>query len=201
MPAPIARFFRHPVVPAAKPAGASVPHCIIVTGPRHAGKVSWLQETIHAVRADQPSARCAVLIAEEGVTEMERFAQAVPGVTVHRFFLPCQCCPAAADLPRHARALAEASGADWLFVALPVLPATGLIAEFDALVHWPREVVVCLDADWSEARRTRTLSFFQFQLVSAADRVIETRAQPVFDYPSSRQHELRCDPAAVLTLA
>lgn len=159
-------------------ARTAAPRCIIVTGPRRAGKTRWLQETIHTVRADQPSARFAVLSAEEGTTRMERFAQNVPGITVHRLFLPCPCCPAAADLPRYTRALIAESKADWLFFELPVLPAIGLIAEFDTHMRWLRKVVVCLNAGWATARRTGTFSYFQTQLVEGANRVIEPSSRP-----------------------
>ena len=80
--------------------------------------------------------------------------------------------PRAAELLRHVQALVAASGADWLSVDLPVLAATGLIAQFDALVRWPREIILCLDTKWAKARRSDTLSFPQFQLISSADRVI-----------------------------
>lgn len=180
MPAPTAKPIRQ-ATPAVRRVSVTVPRCIIVTGPRHAGKTRWLQETIHTLRADHPSVRCAVLTAEEGATAMERFVQIVSDLTVRRLFLPCPCCPAVADLPRHARALVEESGADWLFVELPVLPAIGLIAEFDTFVHWPREVVVCLNAHWAKARRTRTLSYFQTRLVDAADRVIDTPDRAAFN--------------------
>lgn len=169
MPAPATRsgFSRAPVIP---------PRCTIVTGPSGAETARWLQATIHLSRADRLSTSCAVLTIPEAAGEMERFAQVVPRVSVRRLTLPCLCCSGAAELPRRVRALAGESEADWLFVALPVLAAHGLIAEFDALVRWPREVIVCLDAAWSEARRTDSLSYFQFSLISAADRVIETAA-------------------------
>lgn len=157
-----------PVVPA---------RCTIVTGPSGTETARWIQETIHTSRVDRLSARCAVLVSLENAAEMARFAEAVPRVTVRRLTLPCLCCPGAAELPRRVRALAEESDADWLFVALPVLAANGLIAEFDALVRWPREVVVCLDDAWTEARRTDSLSYFQFRLISAADRVIAAPAR------------------------
>ncbi len=154
-----------------------MPRCIIVTGPGHADKVSWLHETTHAIQAEQPSTHYAVLSVNKDAIGMERFAQAARGVTIRRLFLPCKCCPAAADLPRHVHTATEAIDVDWVSLMLSVLAATGLIAEFDALVCWPREVVVCLGPDWTEARRADTLSFFQFRLITSANRVIESRTK------------------------
>lgn len=146
-----------------------------------------MQATIHLSRADRLSANCAVLTPPETAGEMERFARAVPRVSVRRLILPCLCCPGAAELPRRVCALAEESEADWLIVALPALAANGLIAEFDALVRWPREVVVCLDASWTESRRTDSLSCFQFRLISTADRVIDAPGRPG---PARRRMEI-----------
>lgn len=153
-------------------------HTVFITGPRVAAKVRWLQETIHEIRAGHSSARCAILSAESGIADLERFARVVPGVTVRRFVLPCFCCPAAAELPRHARTLAEDSRADWLFIDLPVLAAGSLIAEFDALVRWPCEFVLCVDADWGKACHAGTLSFAQIALTDMADRVVMAAPAP-----------------------
>lgn len=181
-----------------RPVCPSAPRCMIVTGPRRAGKTRWLQETVHALRAGQPSARCAVLTVKDSMIGVDRSVQNVPGGVMRRLFLPCSCCSAAVDLPRHVLALAQESGADWLFVELPVLSAINLIAEFDTLVRWPREVVVCLNADWAKARHTGTLSYFQVQLLGAADRVIEAPAGSVID---DRHAGLRaCAPDTVLDL-
>lgn len=167
--------------PTARAAVTPAPRCILVTGPAGTEKVRWLQETIHTLRADGLVANCAVLATPETAGEMERFARVVPRVSVRRLILPCLCCPGAAELPRRVRALAEESGADRLFVDLPVLAAAGLIAEFDALVRWPREIVVCLDAGWTAARHADSLSYFQFSLLSAADRVIDAPGRPVLN--------------------
>lgn len=174
------------------PAPLVLPRCTIVTGPAGTGKARWMQETIHFSRADAPAINCAVLVAPETAAEMERFARVVPRVNVRRLTLPCLCCPGAADLPRLVRALVEESGADWLFVDLPALAATGLVAQSDALVRWPREIVVCLDAEWAEARRNDSLSFFQFQLITSADRIIDAPAPAGFigHRPGSYSHQL-----------
>jgi G3E family GTPase len=148
------------------------PHCVFVTGPRRAGKTRWLQLQIHDLSEKQSGARCAVLLAEEGRTRMDGFAQDTPGVTVRRLLLPCTCCPALADLPGALRALVAAVRPDWLFVEVPALAAAGLAAEFDRVLGWPRELVVCLDRAWATARREHGLSPFQMILLELADRVV-----------------------------
>lgn len=153
------------------------PRCIILTGPRSPGKARWLDERIASIHARNPNARCAVLLADERLTRTNRFADASPKVDVRCLFMPCLCCPGAADLPRVARAFAGASRAEWLFIELPVLPAASLIAEFDRVVGWPREVAVWLNRDWSRARRAQTLSVFQARLLALADHVVEEPAR------------------------
>lgn len=56
------------------------PHCVFVTGPRGAGKTRWLQRQIHDLAEKQPGTGSAVLLAGEGRTRMERFAQDTPGL-------------------------------------------------------------------------------------------------------------------------
>lgn len=143
-----------------------------------------MRETIQ-----ESAVKCAVLAPEETAAAMERFARGAPWVSVRRLAVPCLCCPAAAGLPGLVRTLAEEGGPGRLFVDLPVLAAASLLAEFDALVRWPREVVVCLDAGWTEARRAEALSYFQFRLLAAADRVI--------DCPDSRR-DVRCGRIPIL---
>jgi G3E family GTPase len=152
------------------------PHCVFVTGPRRAGKTRWLQLQIHDLSEKQPGARCAVLLAEEGRTRMDGFAQNTPGVTVRRLLLPCICCPALADLPGALCALVAAARPDWLFVEVPALAAAGLVAEFDRACGWPRKLVVCLDRVWATARREHALSLFQMVLLELADRVVSNPA-------------------------
>ncbi len=148
------------------------PHCVFVTGPRGAGKTRWLQLKIHDLAEKQPGARCAVLLAEEGRTRMEKFAQDSPGVAVRRLLLPCTCCPALAELPGALRALVAAVRPDWVFVEVPALAAAGLVAEFDRVLGWPRELVVCLDRAWATAQREHASSPFQMVLLELADRVV-----------------------------
>jgi G3E family GTPase len=149
---------------------------VFVTGPRGAGKTRWLQLQIHHLAEKQPGTRCTVLLAEEGRTRMEGFAQDTPGVTVRRLLLPCTCCPALADLPGALRALVAAVRPDWLFVEVPALAAAGLVAEFARACGWPRELVVCLDRAWATARREHGLSPFQMVLLELADRVVSNPA-------------------------
>jgi hypothetical protein len=157
----------------------SPPLCIVLTGPLAAPKTRWLQDTIHALRADHCGGRAAVLTAENDGAVMERFATIVPSVTVRRLFIPCPCCPPAADLPRYAQELVDASRPDWLFIELPVLSAAGLLGEFDCGLCWPREIVVCLDERWSKAHQRGKLSEFQMRIVQLADRLVAPQTVPV----------------------
>ena len=152
------------------------PHCVFVTGPRGAGKTRWLQLQIHELAAKQPGTRCIVLLAEEGRTRMEGFTQDTPRVTVRRLLLPCICCPALADLRGVLRALVTAIRPDWFFVEVPAMAAAGLVTEFDRVLGWPRELVVCLDRAWATARREQDLSPFQMVLLELADRVVANPA-------------------------
>jgi G3E family GTPase len=152
-------------------------HCVFVTGPRGAGKTRELQLQVHDLAEQQPGARCAVLLAEEGRTRMEGFAQGTPGVAVRRLLLPCTCCPALADLPGALRALVAAARPDWLFAEVPALAAAGLVAEFARACGWPRELVVCLDRVWATHQREHASSPFQMVLLELADRVVSNPAR------------------------
>jgi hypothetical protein len=152
------------------------PHCVFVTGPRRADKTRWLQLQIHDLAEKQSGARCAVLLAEEGRTRMEGFAQDTLGVTVRRLLLPCTCCPALAALPGALRALVAAVRPDWFFVEVPAMAAAGLVAEFDRVLGWPRELVVCLGRTWATAQREHALSPFQMVLLELADRIVSNPA-------------------------
>jgi len=151
-------------------------HCVFVTGPRGAGKTRWVQRQIRDLAERLPGTRCAVLIAEEGRTRMEGFARDTPGVVVWRLLLPCICCPSLADLPGTLRALVAPAYPDWLFVEVPALAAAGQLAEFDRACGWPREVVVCLDGAWTNARCEQTLSPFQMALLELAGSVVPNPA-------------------------
>jgi hypothetical protein len=152
----------------------AIPRCVFVTGPGGPGRIRWLEERLAQLRG----VRCAVLLADEGLVRTKRFASVAPEVTVRCLFMPCLCCPGVSDLPRVARRLADESRAEWLFIEVPVLAAGGLLAEFDAVNAWPREVMVGLNREWARARRTRTLSVFQQRLLALADQVIEPAASP-----------------------
>jgi hypothetical protein len=157
---------------------ATPPSCVVVTGPCGAGKSRWLQERIRALRVEQPEARFGVVIAEEGRTRWERFAQETPGVAVRRVFLPCPCCPALADLPGAVNQLIAETGAAHLFLELPAVAAAGLLAEFDRTAGWPRQVVVCKSAAWADAGRRGVYSPFYGALLTLADTVIEPPTGP-----------------------
>ncbi|MDD2762842.1 MAG: GTP-binding protein [Opitutaceae bacterium] len=162
---------------------------MFVTGPRGAGKTRWLQQQIQDLREKQPDVRCAVLLGEEGRTRMDRFAQDTPGVSVRQFIQPCLCCPALADLPGMLRALAAMIRPDWFFVEVPAITAAGLVAEFDRVLGWPRELVVCLDRAWAAARSEQGLSLFQMVLLELADRVVTDPAGGgVHRDPAARPH-------------
>ncbi|MFA5056739.1 MAG: GTP-binding protein [Opitutaceae bacterium] len=149
---------------------------MFVTGPRGAGKTRWLQQQIQDLREQQPDVRCVVLLGEEGRARMDRFAQDTPGVSVRQFIQPCLCCPALADLPGMLRALVAMLRPDWCFVEVPAITAAGLVAEFDRVLGWPRELVVCLDRAWAAARNEQGLSLFQMVLLELADRIVANPA-------------------------
>lgn len=150
------------------------PHCVIVTGPRGAGKTRWLQQCIRKVLAERPGVRCAILLAEEGRTRMEAFCADLPDVSLRKLFLPCLCCPGASDLSGAVGGLVEETGADWLFLELPVIAAPGLLAEFDRQVGMPRTVVMRVTPDWVRALEAGILSPFQSGMFDSADAVITT---------------------------
>lgn len=134
------------------------PPVTVVTGPRGAGKTRWIQEQLLALTAAQPSARFALLLAEDGRTRMESFVRARPQVAVRRLLLPCFCCPGLVDLPGTTRALAAESNAAHVFLELPVLGAAGLIAEFDRALGWPRRLVLRRDPAWIAAEQAGQLA-------------------------------------------
>ena len=157
-------------LPGEGPAG-SPESCVILTGPQAAGKTRWLQRRIRSLAAREPPVRCAVLLAEDGRTRMERFVQETPGVAVQKLFLPCFCCPAQAELEWAVRMLLAASRASRLYIELPAIAAPGLIAEFDRIFGWPRQVVVLMNDSWAAARREGRLMYFQSALLDLAGAV------------------------------
>ncbi|HMD62108.1 MAG TPA: hypothetical protein VKG78_11780, partial [Opitutaceae bacterium] len=129
-------------------------------------------------------ARCAVLLAEEGRTRIGGTAPGARGTAVRRLLLPCPCCAALADLPGALSELAAIARPATIFVEVPAVAASGLLAEFDRVLGWPREVAVCLDRAWANAMRERELSPFHTALLDIADHVVpgpasgETPAAP-----------------------
>ena len=167
------------------PGGSAPVPCVIVTGPRGAGKTRWLQRHIRILALGEPPQRCAVLLVEEGRTRMEGFVRDVPGVTVHKLFLPCLCCPAQAELEWTVRTLLATAGASRLFLEVPAIAAPGLVAEFDRIFGWPRQVVVFLDNAWAAARREQRLAYFQSTLLGLATEVVTGAAEAErFDPPT-----------------
>lgn len=152
------------------------PRCVFVTGPSGPAKVRWLEEQVAQIASGgtMPGRQaCGVLLVDEGLTRTNRFAGAEPAITVRCLFMPCLCCPGVADLPRVARRFADENRIEVLFIEVPALAAAGLIAEFDHILRWRREVVVCLNRDWDRARRANTLSVFQACMLALADQVVE----------------------------
>jgi hypothetical protein len=181
-----------PVAPRPEtPPSGTPPHCVFVTGPRGAGKTRWLQLQIKGLAGRQPGARCAVLLAEDGRTRMEAFAQGAPEVGVRRLLLPCPCCPALAELPAALRELVAAARPDWVFLEVPAIAAAGLLAEFDRAFGWARELAVCLDRAWAAAIRENALSPFQMALLGLADRVVPV--PPVGREPPGPSRRRSCD--------
>lgn len=160
------------------------PRCVFVSGPRGAGKTRWLQQRIRELIAAQPGLRCAVVLAEEGRTRLERFVHEVPGVAVRRVLLPCPCCPARAGLPELIRELRAGPGADWIFVEAPATAAAGLLGEFDRDLAAPREVVLCLDEKWDWLRHRSDLPPFLSALIERANTVIPPAARGATAQPA-----------------
>jgi len=154
------------------PAIDAVPRCAFVTGPRGAGKTRWVQRQVRGVIGEHSGSHCAILLAEEGRTRMERFCKETPGVSVRRLLLPCMCCPGLADLSGVLKEFVAEVQPGWLFVEVPALAAAGLLAEFDRVVGWPRKLDVCLDAGWTLALRDNSLAPFQLALLGLANLVI-----------------------------
>ncbi len=152
--------------------GSVMPHCVAVTGPRGAGKTRWLQQCIRELLAERPGVRCAILLAEEGRTRMESFCADLPRLSLRKLFLPCLCCPEASDLSGAVGRLVTETGADWLFLELPVIAAPGLLAVFDRQIRIPRTVVMRLTPSWARAVKAGMLSPFQSGMFDAADVVI-----------------------------
>jgi Ni2+-binding GTPase involved in maturation of urease and hydrogenase len=148
------------------------PQCVFVTGPRGAGKTRWVQENILKLVAAHPGLHCAVVLAEDGHTRMERFAHEVPDVAVRRVLLPCPCCPAHAYLPETIRQLTSETGADWLFVETPAVATAGLLGEFDRELGWPRQIVLCVDEKWERLRHRGDAPPFLATLSEHADLVV-----------------------------
>jgi hypothetical protein len=148
---------------------------VFVVGPRGAGKTRWVQHRIRQHVAAEPGGRCAVVLAEEGHTRMERFARDVPAVAVRRLLLPCPCCPALAQLPETIRQVIGETGATRLYVEVPATAAAGLLAEFDRDPGWPRRLVLCLDEKWDRLRRRDDGPLFLSALVADADEIVTPR--------------------------
>lgn len=145
------------------------PHCVLVTGPRGAGTTQWVDECVGRLIQRHPTNRCGVLLADQSPVCKDTACAHQPGVIVRGCFLPCTCCPAAADLPAAVHGLVAANQPNWIFIEIPVIAAPGLIAEFDRMVRWPRSLIVCLTPAWARARRMGSLSPFQSLLLETAD--------------------------------
>lgn len=156
-------------------AAADPPRCTFVTGPPSPARSRWLAARV-CETARLPGVRCAVLLADERPIGAGRFAEPDTAVEVRLVGMPCPCCARAADLPGVAQAFARETGASRLFIEVPAVAAHGLIAEFDAVLGWPRDVVVCLSSGWSRGREEQTLSMFQIQLLALATRIVEPAA-------------------------
>lgn len=152
--------------------GGAGPRCVIVTGPRGAGKTHWVQERIRELVAATPGRRCGVLLAEEGRTRYEQFVRSVPGVVVRRVLLRCPCCPAQAFLPEAARALAAETDLTQVFLELPAVAALGLLGEFDRELGWPRDIVLVLDARWERLRQQDDAPPFLAALLAVAGTLV-----------------------------
>ncbi len=113
---------------------------------------------------------------ETGRTRMESFVAVHPQLALRTLAFPCLCCPEAADLPGVIRALRAEHSADRFYLELPDLAALRLVAEFDRALDWPRRFVVCLNSTWGRAYRTQQLSPFQYDLLAAANEIVDPPA-------------------------
>lgn len=144
---------------------------IFVTGPDISARHRWIGRELNV------PGRHALLTAELSGAELGRFRHEHPTTGLRRLFLPCACCPSLAHLPMNARELVAAVGPERLFIDLPLLAVTGLISEFDEVLRWPRQLVVCLSPAWAVARARHELTPFQFGLLSQADLVVAPEAE------------------------
>ena len=124
------------------------PHCILVTGTLGAGTTLWVDECVGRLMERNPGNRCGVLLADQSPVRKDTACADKPGVVVRGCFLPCTCCPSAADLLAAVHGLVQANQPNWIFIEIPVIAAPGLIAEFDRMVRWPRSLVVGLTPAW-----------------------------------------------------
>ncbi|MDF9827160.1 hypothetical protein M2103_000788 [Ereboglobus sp. PH5-5] len=158
------------------------PLCTFVSGPRDSGKTRHILEHLRRTVATShtPEGTVAVLLAEAGRTRAETLSAAFPGLILRRLFLPCQCCPELARLPAALRATKEANPRlEQVFIEVPDIAALRFLDEFDAVVGWPRNVVLCLSAAWAKARRLDMLLPFQSALIERADTIIEHEGNPL----------------------
>jgi len=146
--------------------------CVVVTGPRGAGKTRLIQRCILRLLEQRPETVCAVVLAEEGRTRMEGFMAARPGFALRKLFLPCFCCPGRSNLAGELRALVEKVSPDWTFIEMPAIAAVGLMPELDGTVGPGSLVVVCLSEAWAAAQRENMMMPFQTALIAAASAVI-----------------------------
>ena len=145
------------------------PHCMLVTGPRGAGTTRWVAECVGRRMVRQSGNHCGVLIADQSPVRKGTAFADKPGVVVRGCFLPCTCCPSAADLSAAVHGLVQANQGNWIFNEIPVIAAPGLNAEFDRMVRWPRSLVARLTPALARARRVGSLSPFQLLLLETAD--------------------------------
>lgn len=145
------------------------PHCVVVTGPARKETWAWIERKVRFVRETEPAARIAVLAADADLVRLRAMAQHCAPIEIRRLLVPCACCPGLSDLPAEAKELVDETRSDWLLIELPVLAAQPLLAHFDAVLRWPRELVVCLTQSWTEARDRGELTWHQSQLLAAAD--------------------------------
>lgn len=151
------------------------PRCHLLTGPPGAGKTSWLNAVL-AQRRTPPAGRQAVLLAEQGRVPAAVLSRANPAAVVRELRLPCLCCQPAEPLIRAMKEVADASGADELFVEIPALMAESTCREIDQVLRWPRRLVVHSNRAWTAARESDQLSYFQQRLLTLADAIVD---QPI----------------------
>ena len=180
-------------VPSAHPFAVPQCKCTFVTGPRGAGKTSFIQQHLRSLATAQnhnpARGTVGVLLAEEGRVRSESLSSCLPGLVLRRLILPCHCCPELARLPSVVRSLVEANPQlGHIFIEVPDVTALRFLSEFDSSVGWERSMVLCINQAWAKGRRIQMLAPHQIALFDMANEIVGDDS-PVSDRARAMAHE------------